>query len=270
MPMTESSQKLVNREQAALYEMTALAFEKMEVPKVEKFGMGVLVSNVRPSKSENSLHLQATHFQVLKELTLQTKLYLPLSSLAVWKEVGENLQALKNCSLKNDLPEAQIRKLTDGLEKIYHGFDPEEKWPTSVSHGDFTPWNMYLSENKIHLYDWELSARQPILFDAFHFIFQSGILIEKIPFIKIWERINHLRNEEIISQIVGAEINRFDQFYQFYLLRNVSYYLVKYVKQSPLHEQAHWLVKTWAEAVAHILEKNTERQSTPILEIKNG
>ncbi|RME10533.1 MAG: hypothetical protein D6816_03205 [Bacteroidetes bacterium] len=46
----------------------------------------------------------------------------------------------------------------------------------------------------------------------------------------------------------------FDRLYSFYLLNNVAYYLPRYLRQTPLHEQAHWLVNTWLQACEQALE----------------
>ena len=263
LPLTGKSEKLVEREAAVLHELGALSFEKMEVPSAEKYGTGVLVSSVRPSRPGNSFRLQNAHYEALAELSGQTKLYLPLASLSVWKEIGKNLKTLETLEIKNNLPEAKIKKLCRGLIQIYSSFEAGAKWPTSISHGDFTPWNMYVSDKKLHVYDWELSARQPLLYDAFHFVFQSGILIERASFDTIWERAQALKSEKTVRQILGNDGALFEQFFRFYLLRNVSYYLVRYVCQNPLHGQAHWLVDVWEKAVEVVVGKLSPKVNVP-------
>lgn len=43
--------------------------------------------------------------------------------------------------------------------------------PTSLSHGDFTPWNTFLSNDRLYVFDWEYAEnRRPLSNDIIHFI----------------------------------------------------------------------------------------------------
>ncbi len=252
LPLTESARQLVMQEQSTLQELQDFSFQKIECPEVTPFGSGLLLSDVRPGNFTNATSLQPLHLQALAELQSLTFQQLPLCALPAWASIGEALNDLQNAPIVNDLPPETVQRLKDQLHRLYGTFEPYLPAPTSVSHGDFTPWNMYRAERKLHLYDWELSERLPVLFDAFHFIFQSGILIKRLPFSKIREEISALKNTSLALEILENEGVDFDWLYRFYLLRNVSYYLRKYVGQQPLHAQAHWLLNTWLEALEAI------------------
>ena len=44
--------------------------------------------------------------------------------------------------------------------------------PVSTAHGDFTPWNIYIEQDKLVMIDWELFETQmPALYDVFHFVY---------------------------------------------------------------------------------------------------
>lgn len=254
LPFNEKSAGLVEQEHATLQSFSTFSFGKIAMPKVLRLGPGILVSNVRPSNPIDSLKLQSVHFQALRELAAQTGEHGVISSLPAWSAIGENLKKLETSTIKNDFPNAKISLLRRGLSRLYANFDPYGQLPTYIAHGDFTSWNMYLSNEKLHVYDWELSGRLPLLYDAFHFIFQSGVLIERAPYATLRERVLALKNEPLVIEMLGDEMANFENFYQFYLLQNVSYYLVRYIQQQPLHEQAHWLVDTWLEAVEDWIE----------------
>lgn len=47
-----------------------------------------------------------------------------------------------------------------------------------LSHGDFCPWNVLISNNQIRLIDWELAADRTLGYDLFTYICQVAILFE--------------------------------------------------------------------------------------------
>lgn len=47
-----------------------------------------------------------------------------------------------------------------------------------LSHGDFCPWNILVSNNSMRLIDWELAADRPLGFDLFTYICQVSALFE--------------------------------------------------------------------------------------------
>ena len=92
----------------------------------------------------------------------------------------------------------KVRQLIGKMYEYSQQFDENIETPIAYSHGDFTPWNMYLSKDQLHLYDWELaSIHRPILFDLFHFIFQSHVLIKRSSFKVIAESISEMRKHPI-------------------------------------------------------------------------
>lgn len=50
------------------------------------------------------------------------------------------------------------------------------KLQTSLSHGDFTPWNMLVKNDKIRLIDWEMADERELGYDLFTFITQINML----------------------------------------------------------------------------------------------
>jgi hypothetical protein len=143
-----------------------------------------------------------------------------------------------------------VKRLIDGLQSWYNEIDDNQKIATGMAHYDFTPWNMYWTKNRLHVYDWELSKTDlPLLYDAFHFIFQASILVKRSTFEEIKIQIESLKNSDLVKKLNKNPDFDFDTNYRFYVLSVASYYLNLYVKQSPLHEQAHWLVNTWLLAV---------------------
>ena len=120
------------------------------------------------------------------------------------------------------------------------------------------PWNMYLTKDKICLYDWELaSIHRPILFDLFHFVFQTHILIKKSSFKVISEAIEQMRQHPSVRKFIGKYDIDFDLHYQLYLLFNCAYYIKLFLNQERLHKQAFWLIDGWLEAFNDLAVQKT-------------
>lgn len=249
LPLTESATALVAQERNVLEELKRFNFEKLEVPKAEALGSSLAVSDVQPTGSRSSSALQSAHFEALKELKQHTVQEQPLGSLPLWSESGRYLSELETQAICNDLPEHKVNQVIGQLKALRSTFEANQPVPTALAHGDFTPWNMYLSHEKLHVYDWELAGRQPLLFDAFHFVFQSGVLLRREPFSQIKKMLKAMEGNATVQSMLSGQKMSFQELYRLYLLQNTSYYLLRYLRQQPLHVQAHWLLEVWDEAL---------------------
>jgi aminoglycoside phosphotransferase (APT) family kinase protein len=91
----------------------------------------------------------------------------------------------------NELDKESTRHLVQLLKKLFQVVPVGESVPVSVSHGDFTPWNMYCDEQRLYVYDWEMARNgMPMLFDLFHFTYQSLILQQRKGYAEVKDTIN--------------------------------------------------------------------------------
>ncbi len=73
---------------------------------------------------------------------------------------------------------------------------------TTLVHGDSTPWNTHLSTSAVLIYDLELAQQLLILngflfmsdylYDCFHHLFQTNLLVHRKSFQEIKKAIDHL------------------------------------------------------------------------------
>jgi len=250
MPLTKKVQHLVDREAFYLKELQKYNFEKLIIPAAKKTGNSVMVSNVKPDKCLINNELSNVHLAALNELYQQTTERILVQTTEVWQTIHQDLTNIATGKIWNDLPKEKIERLSIKLKVLAQYFGEITTLPMSIAHGDLTPWNSYLSKEKLHVYDWELADRLPILYDAFHYILQTSILVEKLPFSAIQLKLNNLANRPIIKSLLAKFGITFQDAYRFYLLRNTSYYLSRYIQQKDLHVQAHWLVDRWEVALA--------------------
>ncbi len=255
MPLTKKVQKLVDREAFYLTTLQKYKFDKLSIPIAEKIGDSVMVSNVKPNKCLINNSLGEIHLLALKELYDQTTTTEILNTTSIWKTIQDDLANIAKAGIINDLSKEKAQNVHHLLSLLADQFDGIDALPMAISHGDLTPWNSYLSDQKLQVYDWELAGRLPLLYDAFHFIFQTSILVDRLPFAAIQLKLVNLEKDPIVQAIVVDFDVDFQQVYHFYLLRNTSYYLSRYMQQEDLHMQAHWLVEMWEMALTDACDK---------------
>ena len=146
-------------------------------------------------------------------------------------------------------------RLTLGTElnKLYHTLNTGEAIPVSVSHGDFTPWNMYCDENRLYVYDWELSENGiPMLFDLYHFIFQSQVMVQHQNYTNIRQSIKDTVKKHNVQRLVNKYRIDTGLHYQLYLMFNISYYMRLFIEEKELLTQSHWMVDAWMDALEDV------------------
>ena len=129
-------------------------------------------------------------------------------------------------------------------------------------HGDFTPWNVGFSHDKLAVLDWELAGTYPLLYDAFHFVLQNQIMTSTKNTDEIYAQIKLMIAQPAIQTICKTHaINWKDQFVG-YLLDISTFYYSVYAKQGALHYQAIRAIKVWIDFLQeakHELQMMTHR-----------
>ena len=252
LPLTAKVEQLTNREAVYLAELQSFTFENLIVPTVRKEGRAIMISNVRPKNPLNNDVLTPTHLSALTELYTKTTETHYLQSTDVWQSIQQDLQLISTVQPINNLSINRIEVIKKQLIQLAARFDETELMPLSIAHGDLTPWNTFLSQDKLHIYDWELAERLPLLYDVFHYIFQTSVLVQRLPYKNIKKQLTTLEKTPIIQSILINYDVQFRQLYQFYLLRTISYYLARYSRQAQLHNQVFWLMDSWEAALLDI------------------
>ncbi|MCS4302432.1 hypothetical protein [Chryseobacterium sp. BIGb0232] len=189
------------------------------------------------------------HIRALKTFSQKTQQSVKVSDWDYFQTLKRDFLEINDDRIPNNL----IRKIK---EVLIHN-DENQTVELTFSHGDFTSWNCYVTNEKLAVYDWELSsAKRPKAFDFFHFIIQNGILIQK----KSWKEIEE-EIEEKNKMAFRLEDRELKKYLQFYLLTNTLSYLKVYAEQKEWHLQIHWLLQTWSQAFnLFVTDVKTERQ----------
>lgn len=265
IPLTNAAESLVENEFLQLKNISAQKFESLVYPEVQRTATGVAVSNVQPTNFSDHNNFGKVHLQALAELYQNSALTKQIGEWSMWEKIRSSIYffdtklpqlAAKNetsSTFENGLSKEKTMQLQGACERIFNQLDPEEMIKVGKGHGDFTPWNMYVSKEKLYVYDWEMAIDDaPLLFDILHYVFQKGILIERKSLELILEEIKDILSLPEANAIIEEYKLDWEKQYQFYLLYIVCYYLPKYILQNELHEQVNWLVDTWLEALQNV------------------
>lgn len=123
----------------------------------------------------------------------------------------KNLMDLQNCLERFESKDRDI--IHKGIDKISRVWTNETEF--YLYHGDFTPWNMYLKEDMLHVFDFEYAKREyPKYLDVFHFHTQIWNLVERRDMESIWN-LYQRKNQEWAECL---QIDNIDVYYIAYLL----------------------------------------------------
>ena len=101
-------------------------------------------------------------------------------------------------------------------------------FPKGLIHGDFTPWNTYLGEKSIFVYDWELSRDGYVLFDWFNYLFHVEVLVNNFKNKSLINLPSHLPTHMLkvyLDKLPDDFIVDIDGSYLVFLLETMAYYL---------------------------------------------
>lgn len=112
----------------------------------------------------------------------------------------------------------------------------------SAYHGDFTPWNCYIANKKLFVFDFEYFQKYTVPYlDYFHFFTQACIYNKYMEANGIFKE--YLKNRELIQIKIGDA----DFYYTCYLLNVMAFYLGR--DKGFLNERIESCFKIWIELI---------------------
>ncbi|GJM61277.1 hypothetical protein PEDI_18290 [Persicobacter diffluens] len=246
IPLNDKSAALIKNEHQVLRHLNHHTFDILISPKSSEKANGIRLSNGKQSGMWSSNEFSVLHLQALAEMYEGRVHFQFLSESRFWSEMEQLLAAI-NPSMQLPASFRMKEQLLDLREQL---LSKEYLLPCSMAHGDFTPWNMYRNQSQLYCYDWELSmAEAPLLFDLFHFVMQTEVLVHHADYGKISQMLHALSQNSAVRRMCQIYEIDFQLHFRCYLLYQISYYLNLYLEQGELHQQAHWLLKVWEEAL---------------------
>ncbi len=244
---SRAGKKQVDREQMAYWHLRQFNLKYTRLPQFHQQGNGhwVTFANVKGATARRQQQLTPAHFNAIKELANQTHQKMSLAQSTFFKALKKRIDGLKVDGKVKDgaLCLANLHKAMDGI-------DASQQVSFAFAHGDFTPWNLYAQGDGLAVYDLEMARLQaPVLYDVFHFIFQTGVLVNRQGFEEIWHWASHqLQQQPWLPLLLAYQVD-LRLHLLLYVLDTASHYLAQYAQQQHLHQQAQWLVQAWCAAV---------------------
>lgn len=126
-------------------------------------GADVLVTDtLKTERTKSTTMLNGAHIAFLQELAEKTADSDTDGSNWYGAELRTRLEMVSD-----RLPEDWRRRLEKAIDvAVDHG-----TWgPRTLSHGDFTPWNTFIVDGRLYVFDWEYAAQKyPVGYDLIHY-----------------------------------------------------------------------------------------------------
>lgn len=247
----------LEKEQAMVQRLSHSNISSFDLPHLNFLSGKVFEVNDVSGQGKRSTRISLLHLNTLIELNELTGIKQSLNENNNWERLKTSLSIL-NKSNDIRLPKGMIRKLSSMMNEL----NETEALEVCLSHGDFTPWNMFVKKDSIGLYDWEMADLfKPLGFDLFHFIIQQGILVERKSWKDIYDDIQRVANNTTFAALSKFGNRQRDHYLKLYLIINTAHYLEVYAQQANWHEQVYWLLATWNEALSQFCSSyDTQRE----------
>lgn len=254
--LNETSIQLINMESRNLKNIESGSF--IDVPVCSQISNGIIALSDLGKHGKRTAKFTKRHAAALVELYCQKpSALLIFGESEIYKKSKQQLVLYSGASAAM-IPSYLIEKLH--LLEVHLA---QKQLTFNWSHRDFTPWNCFESNDKIKIYDFELAhPHLPFGFDAFHFVMQQGILVDRLSWHQVKPLLQLAFNE--LKDATGRTNESFEDYLQAYLLINTSYHIDLYSRQEQWHEQIHWLLNTWNDALSDLLQ-NQAKQRTLVI-----
>jgi thiamine kinase-like enzyme len=258
--ISPTSAALIHNEFLSLSKLEAENFTTIRVPEILGYRKCEFLelSNVKPQNSKQPAKLLNMQVLALAQLNSVNHAHVKWVNMREKGEIESLINKIREKEkVANGLDADKVNSYMDKLTSLSAKFNDETSFSCGFSHGDFTPWNMYLTDATLHIYDWELSHHAlPILFDLFHYVFQSEILVNHSDYSGVKneiERVLSLSSTKALIKKFNVDVGKSFIFYVLYIS---SYYVDLYSDQKELHQQAFWLFDVWHVAATDVLSMN--------------
>ena len=242
IPITPQTNFLVKQERRNLNRIKALELEQISIPEItqEMSNDGIVMKALHNGSKTQLKTLTSVHINGIKELLEKSIKYEKLSQTSFYTEILDQLHFLRNN------PSLATRETLDKLENLHQEIATHSYYSTSIAHGDFAPWNMNISDQRLNLYDWEMAVfGAPLFYDLFHFVYQSEILVKRNNIETLARQINHLKQHKVLGELVNRYNVDLELNHKLYLLHAVSKNLALTARQSEWTPDQSLIMNAW-------------------------
>jgi hypothetical protein len=148
----------------------------------------------------------------------------------------------------------QFSGISKKLKQIQGQVSTNDYVYTSLSHGDFAPWNLK-NGAILGVFDWEMAQNErPLLYDFFHYNLMNEILVKReLNAFEIIKKIKAESESPKIKYLIKHYRIDFNTHFNLYLLHNISKQLVLFEKSKSLSADHQKLLTAWNEILDELL-----------------
>ena len=245
IPTNKASTQLIENEKEAILSLNSISTPLLKVPDFfsTKNSDELLMENLQKNNSIRTDEFKTIHAEFIADNFTKNIKKTTLTNCEFWFKTKTSLE------LSRFSANPQLSKLGQLGRKVIKLIDERINVCTHWAHGDFTPWNMVITDNKIALYDWELFQGQaPALFDLFHFHYQKGILMHHSSLDTIQMQLDSTFQITALQHLILEKEVDIQLYNRLYLLSTISYFIQVFDRQE-ISIQNQWQINTWSGAL---------------------
>ena len=269
IPTNKASAQLIKHEKEAILSLRSISTPLLKVPDffLTKNSDTLLMENLQKNNSIRTDEFKTIHAQFIADNFTKNIKKTKLMNCEFWFKTKTSFE------LSRFYANPQLSKLGQLGRKVIKLIDERIDICTHWAHGDFTPWNMVITDNKIALYDWELFKDQaPALFDLFHFHYQKGILMDYSSLDTIQMQLDSTFQITVLRHLILETELDIQLYNRLYLLSIISYF-IEVFEQQEISSQNQWQINTWSGALNkefHLLRTGKDCRQHFMLDLNNA
>lgn len=263
--VTPVSRKSLTNEGNFLHKVQQKKWSHIETPELlGRNDQAIVFSRLKAKNTSETHQFTGLHAKAFLEITNASRSLQRFGTSTFGEHIIDNCAFIeRNCKNKSSLE----KSLLAGAKQIPRDLH----FSAALAHGDFTPWNMFASKNKIQLYDWEAAMHYaPLLYDLVHYHFQTGIFLKKWKFNKIYSQIKFAveSNEEIRNMVQRYSID-LKMHVLLYLMHVISKKCVQnLLKKERLDDALKRRNKVWIDAMRYLSPSTSDQRTSFIVDVK--
>jgi hypothetical protein len=242
---------LLMHEASVLRRLESLPMRSVAIPRLlrsERINDAtVLVTDtLKTPKSRSATELTAAHIEFARELSQVTQ-----GATRALSEIGAQYRKRMD-RVHARLHPAWQQRLLHAVNFLFRS--PLDEVPTSMCHGDFTPWNTFSCERGLYVFDWEYAADGSLPgHDIAHFVLNATSSLAMEPS----ERYETAR-QHVLNACTGLRPDLVDLYLVAYLLS----LCLRYIERAPVGGES---IEGWESEQHHaaLLDHALSRRTAP-------
>jgi len=246
---TQQARRMLMQEGETLRHLAELHISAGHIPRFIYAGpfhkYELLVQSAPSEKARRGpKQLDIRHIEFLAEIFDQTAIWKPFVDSDCWLRAKKSVE-----KLQDRISDDWRQRLQNGLETCQSEL-AKKAIPTGLCHGDFVPWNNYLVQGRLYVFDWEYAMEDIAFWDIFHFVSFPAMLLARLQgksIINLWwgKKLKPFLRQ--YSERIGLGVELVPVCFLFYLIEVSCFYLDMFDRDGIQDMQRQHLQKTWAE-----------------------